>query len=196
MFYSYLHYTIRTLIVQVKPPNSRRKSRVCGGNSSNGKILIQSRDYFALSEKCKQRYRCHVCIWKSWAFSKRCSRVFKIKNQKNRRNAVKSTFLPLLINAADRNRTIQHLQNYRKKGGFSTSSIKCNQKCNHIFSFKMTFDNTAFFVIFYISVYTLYHCLSNICHHPAFPKGCPERREPMGRRDGWASVRHSKISYY
>ena len=105
MFYSYLHYTIRTLIVQVKPPNSRRKSRVCGGNSSNGKILIQSRDYFALSEKCKQRYRCHVCIWKSWAFSKRCSRVSKIKNQKNRRNAVKSTFLPLLINAADRNRT-------------------------------------------------------------------------------------------
>ena len=105
MFYSYLYYTIRTLIVQVKPPNSRRKSRVCGGNSSNGKILIQSRDYFALSEKCKQRYRCHVCIWKSWAFSKRCSRVFKIKNQKNRRNAVKSTFLPLLINAADRNRT-------------------------------------------------------------------------------------------
>ena len=34
MFYSYLHYTIRTLIVQVKPPNSRLKSRVCGGNSS------------------------------------------------------------------------------------------------------------------------------------------------------------------
>ena len=41
MFYSYLHYTIRILIVQVKPPNSRLKSRVCGGNSSKGPNMIE-----------------------------------------------------------------------------------------------------------------------------------------------------------
>ena len=63
---------------------------------------------------------------------------------------MKSTFLPLLNNAADRNRTIQHLQNYRKKGGFSTSSIKCNQKCNHIFLLKwhLTIQHFSLFFTF------------------------------------------------
>lgn len=35
----------------------------------------------------------------------KCSKIFKLFKTKNKRNAVNSTFLLLLLNAADRNRT-------------------------------------------------------------------------------------------
>ena len=49
-----------------------------------------------------------------------------------KRNAVNSTFLPFLTNAADRNRTGIQVCKPRKTGGFSTPSFECNQKCKQI----------------------------------------------------------------
>lgn len=81
----------------------------------------------------RQHYTNCIVFLLIWFFA---SSIFL--KQKNKRNAVKSTFLPLLSTAADRNRTSADTQEPHRKGDCATSADSCTRFvqlfCTEIFS--------------------------------------------------------------
>ena len=90
----------------------------------------------------RQHYTNCIVFLLIWFFA---SSIFL--KQKNKRNAIKSTFLPLLSTAADRNRTVLSNQKYRKKGALETSSrLRCSKSVQTLVSLKLEFANAIYLV--------------------------------------------------